>query len=370
MLLNRFIFGCIIVLSLAVAVVAQTAEAQTLRRDQGPKEYPPSSYAGKQYIDSAGCAYIRAGIDGLVTWVPRVSRDRKVLCGFEPSLAGPVAAAAPKQPPATDLVEIKPDGTDAAPAKKTTAQAARVAPTKKPVRRRTVRAAQPAGIVYETSTIDGAVQGTISGATRVLPKHVYIARQNTGTIKTPKGYAPVWEDDRLNPRRAEQSLTGIAQTKLVWTSTVPRRLVDQSTGQDLTAKIALVYPYTDAATQRRELGKVTIVRIDGKLAKRVVRNRRAAQPVISSRSKPAAPAKVSIANGRYVQIGTYARTANMRATVARIQKVGLPVKVRKFTRGGKAYQTLVTGPFGSDRDLRTALSRVQAAGYADAFVRK
>lgn len=75
---------------IAIAVIAGTVglpalHAQTLKRAQPPAEVPPLSYKGKQYVDSRGCIYIRAGIDGNVTWVPRVNRARKQICGFKPT---------------------------------------------------------------------------------------------------------------------------------------------------------------------------------------------------------------------------------------------------------------------------------------------
>ncbi|WP_254696877.1 SPOR domain-containing protein [Octadecabacter sp. SW4] len=78
------------------------AMAQALRNADGPAETPPASFTANQYVDSRGCVYIRAGISGNVTWVPRVNRSRRQLCGFEPSLGGAtqVATATPTPAPA------------------------------------------------------------------------------------------------------------------------------------------------------------------------------------------------------------------------------------------------------------------------------
>ncbi|MDX2485719.1 MAG: SPOR domain-containing protein [Pseudodonghicola sp.] len=76
---------------------ALCAQAQSLRNASPPAEFPSASYTGKQYVDSRGCIYIRAGIDGNVTWVPRVGRDRKQVCGYKPTtLAGAAASARPR----------------------------------------------------------------------------------------------------------------------------------------------------------------------------------------------------------------------------------------------------------------------------------
>lgn len=93
----------VIAVSVILASIGLTAlNAQTLRNAAPPAEFPPASYKGKQYVDSNGCIYIRAGIDGNVTWVPRVSRQRKQICGYKPSLAagaGATAKPAPTQAP-------------------------------------------------------------------------------------------------------------------------------------------------------------------------------------------------------------------------------------------------------------------------------
>ena len=52
-----------------------------------PASFPPAGFEGRQYVDSEGCVFIRAGAGQSVTWVPRVSREGQQICGAEPTLA-------------------------------------------------------------------------------------------------------------------------------------------------------------------------------------------------------------------------------------------------------------------------------------------
>lgn len=88
----------IIAASFAVFLGTHGATGQSLRGADEPAEFPPASFKGAQYVDSRGCVYVRAGFDGAVSWVPRVTRNRKVLCGYEPSLKSAAAAKLPVIP--------------------------------------------------------------------------------------------------------------------------------------------------------------------------------------------------------------------------------------------------------------------------------
>lgn len=451
--------------TLAILAVAGTlgtgfgaGGAQAQIREQQPSEFPPSSYKGKQYVDSKGCVFIRAGIDGDVSWVPRVTRDRKTVCGFKPTNAGTAVAEAPSaRPPAQKPVVIKPvaPAAAAAPAPARVAQAApRPAAAPKPRKRAPVVVRQtapkpkprvvaapkvvapapqvkPTTVAQAQSGCRGASaisaqylrgegvrcgpqaepivgnrsygQGTSAGTgtsvrtagtvvhaapaevtahTRIVPKHVAKARKNTTNVSVPKGYKPVWEDDRLNPYRAEQTLAGRSDMLLVWTQTLPRRLINQHTGRDVTASVPLIYPYTSEAQQRSAAVEVQIVRRDGKIMKRVVRNSAskpvARKPVYSTRSTPKAVAKAApkaaapvkaYAGKKFVQVGTYRNPANAQRAAQSIARMGMPARIGKRRSGGQTLMTVQAGPFNGSRALGTAMSRLRGAGYSDAFAK-
>jgi len=453
--------------ALGAALGAATMSgAQTRSSKQAPAEFPPSSYTASQYVDSQGCVYIRAGIGGNVTWIPRLTRQRKHICGQQASLAAPAPqpAPAPRAEPVEEIVIAPPapvaepvaepeeptrvaslapikfpkavqkpaavvpaaPTVQATPNQAAPSQVVRTAvaaPTlevdAKPVivtktavaaptptvagpsveavatpvpvkKRRKWFARKPAAAVAakpvpveRVVNPDGPVASTsLPGSTRVVPRHLEASRQSIKGLKVPKGYRPVWNDDRLNPHRAEGTLAGRDQMNLIWTNTVPRRLVDKSSGQDMTAKVALVYPYTSTRKQERELGKVTLISRNGQVLKRVVKNRAVVQraqrkaTAVSSRSavvekpKKTSSARETISGKRYVQVATFGNPQNAQNTASKLKALGLPVRIGNLTRSGKTYRLVLAGPFARDGDAQSALKTVKGVGFADAYLRR
>jgi cell division septation protein DedD len=458
----------------AIALISSSVSASALMAQtqpgSEPAEFPPTSFKGKQYVDSAGCVFIRAGIDGNVSWVPRLTRKRAGVCGFKPTLAGHVSAPTPVQTAASEQITIDAPAVAApvAVAKPVVKQrpkaVVKAVPKPKP-KPKVVRqvAKKPAPIVEKevqpaapvrrvavapntqsactgASPISskymqrgkydvrcGPQSGAIIGARissapaprpatpvvvkqrkvavvapqtirvspnrRIVPRHVAVNRVNTNNVTVPKGYRTVWTDDRLNPNRAEQTLAGNKQMSLIWSSSVPRRLINQANGRDVTASVPLVYPYIDYAHQQENLGQVTIVKRDGQTLKRILHNTTTAlsrkprqatvatvarPPVYSSRSTPKkvepkatvkrAQPKAEAASNGFVQVGAFKDTNAAHRMAKKVQRMGMPVRVGHYTRNGETTRLVIAGPFGGKNAVNGAVKRLRSAGYS-AFAR-
>ena len=466
-------------------MTANSIEAQSGSGDMLPAEFPPASYTGRQYVDSRGCVFIRAGVDGSVNWIPRVTTDRTPICGFQPSLpqvassepaAQPqpvqgeteasrsqiaTATPAPEQPsavrPATTTTEqpaADPSGTTpqtrtqvastqpAAPAQiepqpsqvrvvsavpttverpettvprenscrwasaiseqymrapkginvrcgpqatpnltivrgdsiRRTARTPDPAPTTEMIRQASLNK-QPVPLPRSEATV------AITRDTRVVPRSVYENQvASTRGVYIPEGYEPIWDDDRLNTKRAHQTVGGIVDTQLIWTNTVPRVLVERDTGRPVTRLPRnLIHQHANHATvstrgtTRWDVSRMGRNQRDGRYTPhlntvRMNAGSSAQTANVSTRGPAVVRVSQAVLSQRYVQVGTFADPVQARHTAQRIANAGLPAKLGDRMSGGAQYGVVISGPFGSKAQLEAALQRVRGMGYSGAFL--
>lgn len=331
-----------------------------------PAEFPPATFEGREYVDSNGCVFIRAGVDGATNWVPRVTRDRKPVCGFEPTFTAQQLAAlnAPMAEPVASapapMPMPEPTPTPMAAPSRTVAAASdpnvvndifvggsmasggtMVASNDVYVPMNSAPSASvptnvPGQVVNDiyvgggsasaTSVSRSVVVETYAGGSSGLSVPMSIGIPNTrGGI--PAGYKPAWDDGRVNLQRGPQSSAGDASMNRVWTQTIPRQLIADSSG---------------------------IQRVRGGFGNTV----RSVVPWMSS--KEVAPGSA----GEFIQIGAFGSADNVRKNVALLSQMGMGAAVQN----AGSVQVVLAGPFAAG-DARSALVHLRSSGYSDAFIR-
>ena len=383
----KVLTGAILTLGLG----AFAALAQSTADIGGPRELPPASFAGQQYVDSRGCVFLRAGLGGRVNWVPRVDRNRNAMCGYPPSAgagarqvaAAPAPDPAPvlQQAPQVRVAAAEPPEASYVPAPVRVARTP--APVAAPMPAPVVAAApvpQGGGVRVACTTAAPVAQrlrltnggsvivctrgdGTLEGlraplyppgspvgaslevpAGRVVPldQPSGIGNGSTGArvvdhvTAVPKGYKLAWEDDRLNPLRGVGTAEGQAAQDQVWSRDIPARPVAE-------APRRVVISAQNAPAQPAVKPRVTQ----------------------STKSVPTAAS-----GGRlFVQVGSFGVPANADGASARLAGLGLPVARSNGRIGGKPVQVVLAGPFGSAAEAQAALRVARGAGFGDAFMR-
>ncbi len=399
--------------AIALTGLANSANAYSLAQAATPKELPPSSYTGDVWVDSRGCAYVRANIGNAANWVPRLSGNRKsVICGLTPTMkvtgGRPVAKPAPLPdlPAPTPVPVTAPAASLLAPNPlPTTAPAAPAAPAVI----RTLNVTCPAGessarvrIGAQTVSLDCRPSTTRylvrmgDATTRVVVnpapaiRSAEVApiapaatapapRATTGSGRvviggrTPShvgfGYGGVLTrpSSPSAPVRSPSSNRVFIGGKPPAQPTIAPRPVTVPDGYRPAWRDGRLNPNRGPQTpagnaamgQHLTIGEVPMREVNPPTPRGL-----SAVPAsaVATRSAPAATPRSG-----YVQVGAFGQPGNAKAAAQRLAALGLPGRVAT-TRSG--LKVVLAGPFNSASALQNALNRARSGGFSDAFARR
>lgn len=347
-----------------------------------PAEAPPADFPGAQYIDSAGCVFVRDGRG----WSAKQGDDGAPLCGFPPSRSAWARAEVADAPPS--MADIERDLTvsliEAEGARVDLAQTSRVAAgTQTDAAHHPTIAenhAQPEVAAKPAQKIAAPDPGLGAQIERALHAEPALEARMTATLDpnarlcellgmraAAKGNIPFGAD----PTRgycAGQAPGALPGTQALDVAAAKRGIASTPASVTVASRKAATAPVAKvtAGVTPRPSGKIGT-------------HTRAAAPQKSgkatdAKSAQAAPRQSSDteagrvpAGARYVQIGQF-NADGVAAAIAALRSMGYPV-ARQVKVGEDGQRIVLAGPFESRERLIAALDRLQKAGFGAALAR-
>lgn len=392
---------------LALMALTSVAEARSLRGDGVPAEVPPESFTGNQYIDSRGCVFIRAGVDGATNWIPRVTRDRKLVCGFQPTnTGGSTAVAAVDEPELIELTPTAPTTTTQTTSTQTVATATTVAtvsvaaaPRKATVRSKPVvlpsltpRTATPV-LAAPAQPVAAQVTGGCSNMPAQSRKYLQHptgdvrcgsqAQAIRGGLGAPSaGYQmPGYQDHDGKMVVATGGVTGqpaVPGAVAPGTHIIPKHLYQSHQYAVHSGEPPEGYrhvwtddrlnPYRGVQTFEGQQAMAQVWDTSKPLMKAPKYKAPATNYSVSTRGAPAGNTMVLTPN-TYVQVAAYGSADDAQRVAQRVRKLGMPVRIGRMSQGYGEVRLVLMGPFYNSHDAQNALSKARSAGYANAYIR-
>lgn len=351
---------------IAAVFSATLLAAQPLAKVSGPREQPPANYSANQYVDSAGCVFMRAGVGDAVSWVPRVSRDRRLVCGYPPSLPAAAAAAPTPEPVVPEAIAAPADAPADVPAPAAKSPAAKPlaaapaaaaakapepAPAAAPAAVRSAIAAPPARAGAPAVT---SAPTATKGAARLVQIRAIAGRATYCPDPGPSAQRFLLSDGRRVTRCGAPVADALGYLNGLGAPGLSVEAGRASVREERRALAA-------------DAGDYRVVWASGELATRSTIAAPAATARAAARGDAAGPAA---AGPYYVQAGAFAVPANADATVARLRALDLPVASAADRVGARPVRIILAGPFTTIAAASEARARLRGAGYPNAYLRR
>lgn len=310
-----------------------------------PVPPPPEGFPGGQYIDGAGCVFVREGAD----WSARRDAQGRGLCGFPPSLGArrtdpgaervlPLTAAPAAAPDATTLLveqvsrDLRPGewAADPAPAE----IRAEPAPSRRPDPMQTA--------IRDAVTMAPALREAagLGGSDALCARLGYIPDPQAGRIGSTAGLCP--------GMRPPTEVAGVTR--------LPRETAPAPTAAPPRAR------RTTASGPARTVAHTAAV------ARQPARRASPPAATATATATVAGPEMIA-ASARYVQVGAYGDDAAAAAALRAIAARGYPAAQGRAGRDGAPLRLILAGPFPDRQGLVAALNDLRRNGFSGAVAR-
>lgn len=373
----------------AAALMSACLALPVAAQARGPAEQPPADFGGRQFVDSRGCLYLRAGIGDRTMWVPRIGNDRRPMCDQAPTFG-----TRPAPPPVRDVAAPAPAPAPAPRAEPRVGTIPVPAAAPRPPR----PVATPTPVAAEAAApgeaaIAAALQNFCRNRTgrfnvRVAgqPRQIECRRPASASAAQVAAPSPAPAPAARAPSAPAPDMQDLLQRYCIglpsgpFTVTVGGQAVRlQCSGSE--GRTGALAPRVAAPSGTAVAAATAPVMVprgfrpvwdDGRLNPNRGLPAPAAPDIAATRAS-VAPVAVphtpgGAVSGRYVQVGAFGVPENAARAVARVQAAGLPVSTQVVTRQGRPLRMVMAGPLDPGGAAR-ALGILRAAGYADAYLR-
>lgn len=331
-----------------------------------PAEPPPDDFTAAQYIDSAGCVFVR----DQTGWVARLARDGQAICGYPPTLSA--RRTAPDRltglhqvPLETRMERITRELVTAVVTGLQTGELEGAAATQSPA----IPAPPSDDSAADVSPQAGAAVGQLPHMIAAVPALRQAVSRTAGSSRLCNLLGAAGADAATVGGAAMGACGALEDLSLSETRVLAMRNDDvrgpNQKGSDASVAGRAVSipaaPDSDSGSGNDDKARKGRAKVEGNAQHAHRANPR---PALADAAEPRIPA-----GARYIQVGIFADDNNAQRAARRLFALGLPVARGRMSVKGKDLQVIMAGPFDGRQALVVALHRTRDGGFKSAYPR-